>query len=212
MDKLLGRKPPSNNLDNDKNKPFHNNSRRHYKRFSSLPPTNSWQKRLLSPAKGVFTVIAIVFLFFLLFPSGQTKKSSLQLRDQPTYKKHESSCSVELCNPLNKCSTWSPNKRYDWSDLSKAGVFRDLSTIQVNIGCELRIKVEGRVDGGEWLTISKGLTECTEAAYGTKCRNFVELDLKGLFFVFVTICHLVTNFKISGYLDHGHSNERHYER
>lgn len=181
MDKLLGRKSSSHNhLDNDKNKPFYSNSRRHYKRFSS-PPTNAWQRRLLSPAKGIITLMAIVFLFFMLFPSGQTKKSRIQLREQPTYEKHASSCSVELCNPLNKCSTWLPNQRYSWSDLSKAGVFRDLSTIKVSTGCELRIKVEGRVDGGEWLTIPNGWTECTETGYGTKCRNFVELDLKGLF-------------------------------
>lgn len=196
MDRLLGsRKAPSNNLDNDKNKPFYNNSRRHYKPFASSPPTNAWQRRLLSPAKGVFTIIAIVFLFFLLFPSGHQKKSSIQLRDQPTYKKHDSSCSVVLCNPLNKCSTWSPNKRYNWSELSRAGVFRDLSTIKVSTGCALRIKVEGRVDGGEWLTIPNGLTECTETGYGTKCRNFVEMDLKGLFpSVNIFACSNIFNF------------------
>ncbi|KAI7889939.1 glycosyl-transferase for dystroglycan-domain-containing protein [Mucor mucedo] len=190
MDKLLGRKATSqnSNLDNDKNKPFYNNSRRHYKRFSSSPPTNAWQRRLLSPAKGIIPLIAIVFLFFMLFPSGGSSKKSnrIQLREQPTYEKHASSCSVELCNPLNKCSTWLPNQRYNWSDLSKAGVFRDLSTINVSTGCDLRIKVEGRVDGGEWLTIPNGLTECTETGYGTKCRNFVELDLKADILIMAT--------------------------
>jgi hypothetical protein len=80
---------------------------------------------------------------------------------------------------LNKCSTWLPNKAYSWSEFSQAGVFRDLSTIQVETGCELRIKVEGRVDGGEWLNIKNGLTECTDTGYGTHCRNFVDLELKG---------------------------------
>ncbi|KAG2230082.1 glycosyl-transferase for dystroglycan-domain-containing protein [Thamnidium elegans] len=174
MDRLLGRS--SNNLDNDKNKPFYNNTRRHYKPFQSSSAI-AWRRSVLSPAKGVFALIVIVLFYLLLFPSPEVK-TSIRLKDQPTYTKHDTTCSVKLCNPLNKCSTWLPNKVYSWSEFSQAGVFRDLSTIQVETGCELRIKVDGRVDGGEWLNINGGLTECTETGYGTHCRNFVDLELK----------------------------------
>jgi hypothetical protein len=183
MDKLFEGRSSNNNLDYDKNKkPFYNNTRRHYKPFQSLSSSNAWQRRLLSsPTRGLFTLIVIVFVFIFLFPfRHHSEKTSTTLKDQPTYSKHDSTCSVTLCNPLNKCSTWSPNRSYKWSDLSQAGVFRDLSTIQVSTGCELRVKVEGRVDEGEWLTIPAGLTECIDNGYGTKCRNFVEMELKGL--------------------------------
>lgn len=175
MDRLLGKS--SNSLDNDKNKPFYSNTRRHYKPFQSSPSA-AFRRSGFSPGKGILALVAIVLFYFLLFPSTEPKKI-IRLKDQPTYTKHETTCSVVLCNPLNKCSTWLPNKTYTWSQLSEAGIFRDLSTIQVGVGCELRIRVEGRVDGGEWLRIPNGMTECTETGYGTHCRNFVELDLKG---------------------------------
>lgn len=182
MDRLLngGGKVDS---DNDKNKkrPY-NNTRRHYKPFQSISSSSApWHKRLSLPAKVILFFIVIAVLLYSFFSSSQQEKEGkVQLRDQPAYKKHETSCLAKLCNPSNKCSSWLPNKRYSWSDLSQAGVFRDLSTIEVSTGCELKIKVDGEEE--EWLTISQGVTECTEAGYGTKCRNFVEMDLKGLKF------------------------------
>lgn len=169
-------------LDTDKNgKPFNYNSKRHYKPFQSA--SNSWFRRLTTPAKGILILFAFSILFLFFSFTGQREKAKIQLRDQPTYKKHGTSCSVRLCNPSNKCSTWIPNKRYSWSDFSQSGVFRDLSKIEVNTGCHLRIKVEGGFDESQWLTIPEGLTECTETGYGTNCRNFVEMELTGLFFI-----------------------------
>lgn len=184
MDRILGGSNASSSgersFDNDKNKkPLYKNARRHYKPFQSIPTANAWQRRLLSPTKGLFSLIALAFTVFILFSfSRHSGKPDRKLRDQPIYVKHDSTCSVTLCNPTNKCSTWLPNKSYKWSDLSQAGVFRDLSTIQVGKGCDLHIKIEGRVDEGEWLTIPEGFTECIDNGYGTKCRNFVEMELK----------------------------------
>ncbi|KAF1799410.1 glycosyltransferase family 49 protein [Mucor lusitanicus] len=180
MDSLLGgRSFGRADDDDDKKKRYFSNARRHYKPTrSSSTPHNLWQKRLLSPTKGIFTLIAIFFFVFLLYPGSSDRKNNrIALKNQPLYRKHESTCTATLCNPSNRCSTWKPNQKYAWSDLSKAGVFRDLSTIQLSEGCRLRVKVEGRVDDGEWLTIPEGQTQCTESGYGVKCRNFVEMDL-----------------------------------
>lgn len=187
MDRLFGRKGSSSyNLNgNDKKKPFYNNTRRHYKPFhSSSTPYNVssvWPKRLISPTKAIITLATFIFVFFFFFreSNGSLKnRNPVILKDQPVYKRHESTCSVTLCNPANRCSTWTPNQDHTWSELSQAGVFRDLSTIQLTPGCQLRIKVEGRVEDGEWLSIPAGTTECNDTGYGTKCRNFVEMDLK----------------------------------
>jgi hypothetical protein len=170
---------------NDKKKPFYNSKRHHYKPFhaTSTPYASGsvWPKRLLSPTKAIITLITITFFIFFLSPkepASSRNRERVTLKDQPLYQKHESTCSAALCNPANKCSTWKPNQDYSWSELSQAGVFRDLSTIQLTAGCQLRIKVEGRVDNGEWLSIPVGTTNCNETGYGTRCRNFVEMDLK----------------------------------
>jgi hypothetical protein len=176
MDRLLSGKSGGRlDLDNDKNKKrLYNNTRRHYKSMSS---SNVWHKRISLLAK-IISCLAVMAIFLYTFSSSNEQQQvKIQLRDQPVYKKHDKSCFAKLCNPSNKCSTWLPNKRYSWSDLSQAGVFRDLSTIEVSTGCELKIKVDG--EEVEWLTIPQGVTECTETGYGAKCRNFVDLELKG---------------------------------
>jgi hypothetical protein len=187
MERLFGRKGSSSDLfdGKGKKKPFFNSTRHHYKPFhaTSTPYNTSsvWPKRLLSPTRAIITLITVIFFFFFLYPAKNehlNRQERVTLKDQPLYKRHESACSATLCNPTNKCSTWKPNQEYTWSELSQAGVFRDLSTIQLTAGCQLRIKVEGRVDNGEWLSIPTGKTECNETGYGTKCRNFVEMDLK----------------------------------
>ncbi|KAI9475902.1 MAG: glycosyl-transferase for dystroglycan-domain-containing protein [Benjaminiella poitrasii] len=128
---------------------------------------------------GIIPTIIILFVFLLYqFTHHQPKIREKTLKDQPSYTRHKGSCSAVLCNPTNKCSTWTPNHPYDWSDLSKAGLFRDLSTIQLDPGCELKVKIEEKIDEGEWLTISEGFTKCTDSGYGTNCRNFVEMELK----------------------------------
>lgn len=182
MDTLLGGRSYGRlDDDDDKKKRYFSNARRHYRPSKSSSSSNIiWQKRFLSPTKGIFSLIALLFFIFLLYPSSSNRNNNkISLKNQPIYQKHESTCNVVLCNPSNRCSTWKPNQKYTWSDLSKAGVFRDLSTIQLSEGCRLKVKVEGRVDDGEWLTIPEGQTQCTESGYGVKCRNFVELDLRG---------------------------------
>jgi hypothetical protein len=182
MDTLLGGRSYGRlDDDDDKKKRYFSNARQHYKPSKSSSSSNNiWQKRFLSPTKGIFSLIALLFFIFLLYPSSSNRNNNkISLKNQPIYQKHESTCNVVLCNPSNRCSTWKPNQKYTWSDLSKAGVFRDLSTIQLSEGCRLKVKVEGRVDDGEWLTIPEGQTQCTESGYGVKCRNFVELDLRG---------------------------------
>jgi hypothetical protein len=165
------------NIKVDKRK-FNNNRRQNYlqqqqRAILSLSPKEKRQ------ALGALFVTFIIFLLFILKRTDQSANSQKKLRDQLSYISHNRTCTATLCNPLNRCSTWSANQIYDWSTLSQAGLFRDLATAQVSLGCELRIKVEDRVRGGEWLSLYDGFTECSDSGYGRKCRNLVEIDLKG---------------------------------
>ncbi|KAI8975523.1 glycosyl-transferase for dystroglycan-domain-containing protein [Mycotypha africana] len=116
--------------------------------------------------KRVATVTAVLLTIFYIFyffsnplspdtfeDTNNALNSHKQLSDQPIYTRHEGTCSAILCNPVNKCSTWKPNKTYDWSQLSKAGVFRDLAKIQLSPGCELKIKVGGAPPPAKMSTI-----------------------------------------------------------
>ncbi len=184
MNKLFSRQ-----LDDadDKKKYLYNNSKRHFKSLRSSPSSFSSsipqlrKRRSLLSVKGIVSIIIVVVIIFFLYQltHKQHNTQHITLKDQPIYKKHKGTCSAVLCNPTNKCSTWKPNHQYNWTDLSKAGLFRDLSTIQLDLGCVLKIKIEEGIDEGKWVTIPEGFTKCTELGYGINCRNFVQMDLQG---------------------------------
>ena len=173
MDRLLW--GSGSTLDNDKNKKRVYNNNRQKSAFSS----KVGHRRIPFSVKCVLLAIGCGVFLYLSLSSTHQKRSKPQLSNQPVYKKHENSCYATLCNPSNKCSTWLPNTKYTWSDLSQAGIYRDLSTINVSTGCELRIKVEDTMVENEWLTLPQDLTECTDNGYGIKCRNLVDITLKG---------------------------------
>ncbi|KAG1448076.1 hypothetical protein G6F56_009052 [Rhizopus delemar] len=109
-------------------------------------------------------------LLYLLFPKTSNKRPT-KLNDQPNYERVEP-CSAILCNPSGKCLTISPNRHYDWSELSQSAIFRDLDSIQVQLGCELNIKVDSETNG--WQRIPAGKTNCLD----TSCRDLVAVELK----------------------------------
>lgn len=158
--------------DKSKKKPFYNNARRHYNSNKSSA-INQWQKRV--PRKALFIAGFIIFFIYIISSRTNKSKQPIKLKDQPVYSPHEDTCTAELCNPANKCSTWKPNQKYSWVDLSNAGVFRDLYSVRLTEGCELNVKV----DEDEWLVIPEGYTECIESGYGFKCRNLIDIDFKG---------------------------------
>jgi hypothetical protein len=160
--------------DNDKikKKPFYHNARRHY---NSKAPSTSIALKNRVPRSVLVIIAFVVFVIYIVSSSRNGSKKPVQLRDQPVYSPQEDTCTAELCNPANKCSTWRPNKKYTWEDLSNAGVFRDLYSVRVTPGCELNVKV----DEDEWLVIPEGHTECIESGYGYKCRNLIGVDFRG---------------------------------
>ncbi|KAG1504845.1 hypothetical protein G6F54_000710 [Rhizopus delemar] len=89
------------------------------------------------------------------------------------------SCSATFCNPSNRCSTWLPNQPYGWADLSHSGIFRDLATVHVELGCELSIKIEN--EASEWVKMPVGETNCVE--HKIDCRDLVAVDLKANIFI-----------------------------
>lgn len=158
--------------DNDKIKkrPFYSNARRHYNKSS---PAFTIKNRV---PRNALLIVGLIVFFLYIFSSKGANSKALKLKDQPFYSPHEDTCIAELCNPANKCSTWKPNRKYKWVDLSNAGVFRDLYSAQLSPGCELNVKV----DENEWIVIPEGHTICTESGYGFKCRNLIDIDFKGL--------------------------------
>ncbi|KAI8983692.1 glycosyl-transferase for dystroglycan-domain-containing protein [Pilobolus umbonatus] len=157
----------SQRLQDDKKKPF----------YQPRQPLTRTLIRYLFSIQAVVIFITLFALVYLASPTQKTERTG-RLRDQPGYKKHSNTCSVTLCNPSNKCSTWLPGRRYTWDDLSQANVFRDLSSIEVQPGCELVVKVEEVIDNGEWIHIPVGRTECKEQGYGVRCRNLIDIELK----------------------------------
>ncbi|RCH92324.1 Glycosyltransferase-like 1B, partial [Rhizopus stolonifer] len=138
------------------------------------------RKRALQAVLALVTLIS----FKILFPLSRTKGA---LKNQPIYERQAKNCSAVLCNPFKKCSTWFSDQHYDWSELSQAGIFRDLATVQVDLGCELAIKVQG----SDWITLSAGITNCLR--YDTQCRDLVELKLKDS--ILVLASHLKDKMK-----------------
>ncbi|RCI01839.1 hypothetical protein CU098_007237 [Rhizopus stolonifer] len=158
---------------------MYNNTRRHYKGSSKpLRPSSTPSSRQCTTRELVLAFILFVLLYFFFFYANNQESRVKKLKQQPTYIKHDTLCSVTLCNPTGKCSNWKPDQHYTWSDLSQARVFRDLATIQLNKGCQLKIKVEKSLEESEWLIIPEGVTECSDSGYGVLCRNFVEMDLQ----------------------------------
>ncbi|KAI9251733.1 hypothetical protein BY458DRAFT_550225 [Sporodiniella umbellata] len=110
-------------------------------------------------------LIALRFLFSLF----HIKKT---LNNHPKYSRQARNCSAVLCNPFGKCSTWYSDREYDWPELAQAGIFRDLATAQVGVGCELAIKIQG----SNWKSLPSGKTNCLK--HDIRCRDLVELKLK----------------------------------
>ncbi|CAO3611542.1 unnamed protein product [Cunninghamella echinulata] len=98
--------------------------------------------------KGTVFISSIIGIFILYIlrqslssSSSSTTSSPLysQLLQQPTYTQ-PSFCHVELCNPSQRCSTWYADPQhllYDWDNLSKENVYRDVATIKVDPGCNI---------------------------------------------------------------------------
>ncbi|RCH92298.1 Glycosyltransferase-like 1B [Rhizopus azygosporus] len=131
----------------------------------------------------LFTLLASLYFFLNRSTSLKKKSKTTTLGNQPTYEQNSTTCFATLCNPSNKCSTWLPNRPYDWSELSQAGIFRDLATIQVEFGCELKIKLES--ERSEWMTLPTGKKINCEG-YDTKCGNLVAIDLKANILILAT--------------------------
>lgn len=159
--------------DKSKKKPFYSNARRHYNKPSGSFSMNRWQKRV--PRNLLIAVGLVVFIIYIVFIKRSNSQQPIKLRNQPIYSTHDNTCTAKLCNPANKCSTWKPNKKYSWTDLSSASIFRDLHSVRLSPGCELNVKV----DEDEWIVIPEGYSECRESGYGFNCRNLIDIDFKG---------------------------------
>ncbi|KAI7850905.1 glycosyl-transferase for dystroglycan-domain-containing protein [Circinella umbellata] len=176
--------------DNDE-KPKHAfpTTRRHFfnrNKTHSPSPGHVQQQRQQSilfknPKRSTFILFIIIILLLLiaLTRSSSNKIDNVPLRDQPPYDTllSKRQCAATLCNSENKCATWQPHheKQHDSKQLEKEGMYRNVAKIQVDLGCELLLKVSD----GTWMTITQGETNCIEQG----CQDVIEVDLQGDFYI-----------------------------
>ncbi|KAI9259580.1 glycosyl-transferase for dystroglycan-domain-containing protein [Phascolomyces articulosus] len=124
---------------------------------------------------GLAVFIIIVVLFLIALTQSPTNKIKYApLRDQPPYDTllSKRQCTATLCNTQGKCATWRPHhEHHDPKQLKKEEMYRNLATIQVDLGCELLLKASD----GTWMTITHGETNCAEHG----CQDAIEVDLQG---------------------------------
>ncbi|KAI8368248.1 glycosyl-transferase for dystroglycan-domain-containing protein [Radiomyces spectabilis] len=154
--------------------------RKHYRQsFHANHITDRLQLARLDRAPRIILLLAGVILVCMLLRSSVSSTASYrQLRDQPTYNTELSLCKARLCNPAQKCSTWTPG-HYTWSELAEQNLYRDVATIDVDVGCDLRIKVQSEdprlaMDDVEWMTVVNQV----DCLGGKQCRNLIEMDLR----------------------------------
>ena len=155
-------------------------TRRHFYNRKTLSPSPEEQQQqsilFKNPKRSTLTVFIIVILLFLiaLTRSPSNKIVNVPLRDQPPYDTllSKRQCTATLCNIENKCATWRPHheQHHDAKQLEQEGMYRNVAKIQVDLGCELLLKVSD----GTWMTITQGETNCIEQG----CQDVVEVDLQ----------------------------------
>lgn len=170
----------------------------YHKKKRDLPYSHQQSRYFLSYKGNVFlNGIIIIFILYILRRSLSSSTSSsspssslIQLLEQPEYTQ-PSYCHVELCNPSNRCSTWYANPQhslYDWNDLSKENVYRDVATIKVDPGCNtVSIQVQDEnasrlTDGTQWIPLYPGQQmDCMK----NQCRNVVAMTIQSNIFTYV---------------------------
>ncbi|KAG0175642.1 Glycosyltransferase-like 1B [Apophysomyces sp. BC1034] len=141
-------------------------TRQHYGQY--LPKRKQSSDRLTR----TLGLIAVVMILVIL-RSFSSERPQQQLRDQPSYSSIHS-CQAKLCNPAKRCSTWSPG-HYERSQLEQKHLYRDVDSIDVDLGCQLLIKVYNSDSSSEsWITVEGHMDYLTDK----RCRNAVEMDLK----------------------------------
>lgn len=155
-------------------------TRLHYRQRSLVPPSSPLVKRNQLHDKRRLVAIALCLALFVFFAALRPRRPALflPLRDQPDYDQliTPRQCAATLCNSVGSCHTWYPHGDDDGShhgvvDLQARGVYRDVTTITVDLGCELLAQMHDTT----WMPIGPGKTDCLVH----HCRDMVDIDLKG---------------------------------
>ncbi|KAF7726534.1 Glycosyltransferase-like 1B [Apophysomyces ossiformis] len=119
-----------------------------------------------------------VLIILVLLRSFSLERPQQRLAHQPSYDSIHS-CRAEICNSKGECSSWVAG-RYEQSKLQQHRIYRDVDTIDVNVGCQLRIRVNPTDSSSEdWMVVEDHM----DCKTNKLCRNVVEMDVKSDLFV-----------------------------